>query len=111
VLEGIGRKPVRQFPGTQPVVDLHEGIIHHGVADAFSRQLARQPAVTVAVKLQAKRAVGGHPEIDQPEHGIHEVEVVMQALAAVRADEGLMCHLVVPGFIGIAGLHSRDDMH
>jgi hypothetical protein len=36
---------------------------------------------------------------------------VMRALAAVRPQIGLMRLLVVPGFIGVAGLHRRDDMH
>lgn len=35
----------------------------------------------------------------------------MQTLAAVRAQEGLMRLLVVPGLVGIARFHCRDDMH
>ena len=76
-----------------------------------ARQLARQPAVAVAVELQAERRPGRHAQIDQAEFGVHEVEVVVQALAAVRPDEGLVRLLVVPGLVGVAGFHGRDDVH
>jgi hypothetical protein len=43
----------RQTPGEGPVVNVHERIVGHGVAGAVRGQLARQPAVAVAVELQA----------------------------------------------------------
>ena len=92
----IGRKDVGQVLGALPVVDADEGIVGRGEADAFGRQLARQPAMAVAVELQAERRPGGHPQIDQPQLGIHEVEIVVQALAAVRPQIGLVRLLVVP---------------
>jgi len=52
-----------------------------------------------------------HPQIDQAQLGVHEVEVVMQAFAGIRPQEGAMRLLVVPGLVGVAGLHRRDDMH
>jgi hypothetical protein len=48
--------------------------------------------------------------MDQAQFGIHEVEIVMQALAAVRAQVGLVRLLVMPGLIGVAGLHRRNDV-
>jgi len=42
---------------------------------------------------------------------VHEVEVVMQAFAGIRPQEGAMRLLVVPGLVGVAGFHRRDDMH
>jgi hypothetical protein len=41
---------------------------------------------------------------------ILEVEIVVQILAAVRPEEGLVRLLVVPGFVGVAGLHGGDDV-
>jgi hypothetical protein len=39
-----------------------------------------------------------------------EFTVVVQAFAAVRPDEGLVRLLVVPGLVGIASFHGRDDV-
>jgi len=106
----IGRKDVRQLLGAHPVVDAHEGVVGRREGDAFRRQLARQPAVAIAIELQAERGPGRHSQIDQPEIGIHEVEIVVQALAAVRAQIGLVRPLVVPRLVGVAGFHRRNDM-
>ena len=94
-----------------PVVDADEGVVGRGEADAFRRQLTRQPAVTIAVELQAERCPGRHPQIDQAKLGIDEIEIVVQALAAVRPHEGLVRLLVMPRLVGAARLHRRDDMH
>ena len=67
--------------------------------------------MAVAVELQTERRPGGDAQVDQPEMGVHEVEIVVQALAAVRPDEGLVRLLVVPGLIGVAGFHGRDDVY
>ena len=107
----IGRQVVGQFLGARPIVDPHEGIIGHGVADAIRSQFARQPAMAVAIELQAERRPGGNAQVDQPELGVLEVEIVVQTLAAVRPDESLVCLLVVPGLVSIAGLHGGDDVH
>ena len=42
---------------------------------------------------------------------IHEVEIVVQALATVRPRVGLVGLLVVPRLVSVASLHRRDDMH
>ena len=107
----IGRQGVGQLLRAAPVVNVHEGVIGHGVADTLRRQLARQPAMTIAVELQAERRPGRHAQIDQPELRVLEVEVVVQALAAVPPDEGLVGSFVVPRLVGIAGFHGRDDVH
>ena len=80
------------------------------VINALRAQPPRQPVVAVAVELQAERAISGHPEVDQTERGIHEIKVVVQALAAVRANEGLVCGFVVPRSVGVTGFHRRDDV-
>jgi hypothetical protein len=107
----IGGEAVGQLLGTAPVVDPHKGVVGHGVADALRGQPARQPAMAVAVELQAERRPRRHAQIDQPEFGVLEIEVVVQAFAAVRPDVGLMRLLVVPGLVGVAGFHRRDDVH
>src|ERR1700680_2452514 len=43
--------------------------------------------------------------------GFDEVEVVMQAFASIRPQEGAMRVLVMTGLVGVAGFHRRDDMH
>jgi hypothetical protein len=67
--------------------------------------------MAVAIELQAERRPGRHAKINQPPLGIHEVEIIMQALAAVRPHIGAVGGLVVPGLVGIAGFHRRNDMH
>ena len=107
----VRRQRVGQSLSECPIVDVHERIVGHGVADALRGQLARQPAMAVAVELQAERRPGRQAQIDQPEFGVLDVEIVVQALAAVRLDEGLVLLLVVPGLVGIAGFHGRDGLH
>src|SRR5439155_22465966 len=79
--------------------------------DPGSGELAGQPAMPVAIELQTKRAPGRHAQIDQAQLGVDEVEVVMQAFASIRPQEGAMRVLVMPGLVGVAGFHRRDDMH
>src|ERR1700748_1647474 len=67
--------------------------------------------MAVAVELQAERRPGGNPQIDQAEFGVHEVEIIVQALAAGRAQIGLVRLLVMPWLVGVAGLHRRDDVN
>jgi hypothetical protein len=76
----LGREAIGQFLGAVPVVDAEESIVFGGEADALDSQSARQPAVAVAINLQAERCPGWNPDIDQPKFGVDEVEIVMQAL-------------------------------
>ena len=66
--------------------------------------------MAVAIELQAERRPCRNPQVDQPELGIYKVEIIVQALAAIRSDEGLVRLLVVPGLISIAGFHGRDNV-
>src|ERR1700740_2688245 len=74
-------------------------------------ELARQPAMSVAIELEAERTPSGDAQIDQSQLGVDEVEVIMQAFAGRRPQEGAMGLLAVPGLVGRAGFHRRDDMH
>src|SRR5271167_1805896 len=67
--------------------------------------------MAVAIELQAEWQPGGHPQIDQSECGIDEVEVVVQAFAAVRPHQGPAGRLIMPRSIAVAGFHRRDDVH
>ena len=67
--------------------------------------------MTVAVKLHPERDPAGNPQVAQTEFPVDEIEVVVQALAAIRAQESLPALLVVPGLVGGAGFHGGEDMH
>ena len=55
----------------------------------------------------ADRAARGDPHVAQAQFLIHEVEVVVQALAVIRDQVPLAGFLVVPGLVGGAGLWPR----
>jgi hypothetical protein len=97
--------------GLGRIGEVQEGVVGGLEGDAGLRQLPRQPAVAVEVDLQAKRRPGRHPHVAQAELRVDEVEVVVQALAADRLEEGLAARLVMPGTIGGAGLHGGEDVH
>ena len=67
--------------------------------------------MAIAIELQTERAPGRHAQIDQAQLGVDEVEIIMQAFAGIRPQEGAMRVLVMPGLVGVAGFHRRDDMH
>ena len=94
-----------------PIGDPDKGVVGHDKVDAGGGELTRQPAVAVAVELKAKGTPSRHTQIDEAELGIHEVEIVVKALSAVRAQEGPVRLLVVPRLIAVAHLHRRDDVH
>jgi hypothetical protein len=57
--------------------------------------------MAIAVELQAERTPSRHAQINQSEFGIDEVEVIVETLAAVGAQEGSVRLLAVPGLVGI----------
>src|SRR5579885_2474329 len=105
-LEGIGEL-LRHLPVLKP----HEGVVGEGMLDAPRFELAGQPAVAVAVKLQPKGTPRRHSQVTETYHRVDEVEVVMQALARVGLEESLVARLIVPGLVALAGLHRRDHVH
>jgi hypothetical protein len=82
---------------TRPIVDANESIVGDGEADALRRQLSRQPAMAIAVELQAKRRPSRRPQVDQAQLAIYKVEIIVKTLAAVRANIGFVRLLVVQG--------------
>jgi hypothetical protein len=111
VMQRGGRELIGQGLRPLPVVDAQKRVVSEGEADAGGGELARQPAMAIAIELQAKRTPSRHAQINQAEFSVDEVEVVMQTFAAVRPQEGAMGAFVVPGLIAVAGFHCRDDMH
>ncbi len=66
--------------------------------------------MAVAINLQTERRPGWNADIDQAKLIVDEIEVVVQAFACVRAQEGLVGFLVMPGLVGATRFHGRDDM-
>jgi hypothetical protein len=93
------------------VFDAHKTVVEHSRIDAFAGQLSRQLVVAVEIELETKRRPRRHSEITQAKLGINEIEVVMQAFAAVVFEECFVCCLVMPGLIARTGLHGREYMH
>ena len=92
-----------------PVGDVAEGVVSHSIVDAQLAQLACQPVMAVEVDLQPARQPRRHTHMAQPQILVHEVEVVMQALAVIRYQIRLAGLLVVPRLVGRAGLHGREN--
>src|ERR1700680_2677620 len=110
-MQVVGREGVGEGLRALPVVDAQKGVVGKGETDAGGGELAGQPAMPIAIELQTERAPGRHAQIDQAQLGVDEVEVVMQAFAGIWPQEGAMRVLVMPGLVGVAGFHRRDDMH
>jgi hypothetical protein len=110
-MQVVGREGVSEGLRALPVVDAQKGVVGKGETDAGGGELAGQPAMPIAIELQTERAPGRHAQIDQAQLGVDEVEILMQAFASIRPQEGAMRVLVMPGLVGVAGFHRRDDMH
>ena len=78
---------VRQFLCGGRISDGGEGVVQQGVGYVAAVQLARQPVVAIAVKLQPEGTPGGYPEVTQAEILIDEIEVVVQALAIIESEK------------------------
>jgi len=102
---------VRQLLRLIEVVDGHEGVVDELVAEASLVQGSRESMVSVEVELQTKRAPGGHAQVAQPVLRVDEVEVVVDALARVRLQEGLVRVLVMPRLVRLARLHRAQDAY
>ncbi len=106
----VGREAIGQGLSALPVVDAQEGVIGKGETDPGGGELAGQPAMPVTIELEAEWTPCRHAQIDQAQLGVDEVEVIMQTFAGIRPQKGAMRLFVVPGLVGVAGFHRRDDM-
>src|SRR5215831_7832092 len=82
-----GRELIGQGLRPLPVVDAHKGIVGKREADPDGGEFSGQPAVSVAIELQAEGTPSRHAQIHQAELGVDEVEVIMQAFTGSRAQE------------------------
>ena len=71
-----GRELIGQGLRPLPVVDAHKSVVGKREADPCGGELAGQPAVPVAIELQAERTPGRDAQIDQAQLGVDEVEVI-----------------------------------
>src|SRR4029077_1139946 len=94
----------------RPVVDAQKGVVGKLEADPGGGELAGQPAMSVAIELQAERTPSRDAQIDQAQLGVDEVEVIMQAFTGSRAQESAMGLLAVPGLVGGTSFHRRNEM-
>jgi len=67
--------------------------------------------MSVQVKQSAERAPHRDGQKTKPEHLVDEVEVIVKALAAAAANEGVARPLVMPWPVRGAWLHGREDVH
>ena len=66
--------------------------------------------MAVQIEQSAERAPSRNRQKAEPEHLVDKVKVVVQALAAVTANEGATGLLVVPRLVGRTRLHGREDV-
>ena len=74
-------EPLAQLGGRLEVVDGEERVLPADVADAGPVELAGQPLPSIDVDLALIRDPPLDPHVHEPELGIDQVEVVMEALA------------------------------
>lgn len=67
--------------------------------------------MAVQTELETEGCPGGNAQVAQPQFGIDEVEVVVQATTRVGLDERLARTLVVPRPERRVALHRAEDVH
>jgi len=55
VMQLSGRELIGEGLRPGPVIDAHKGVVGESEGDAGGGELARQPAMAIAIELQAKR--------------------------------------------------------
>jgi hypothetical protein len=108
----IGRREMVQHRAEALGPPIEAAVALSGI-EAFGDGLGQtpsQPVVPIEIDLQTKRGPGRYPHITQPEHLVDKAAIVVQALAANGLQGGGMAQLVMPGAIGGASLHGREDV-
>ena len=77
-MQVVGREAIGEGLRALPVVDVQESVVGKGETDPGGGELAGQPAMPVAIELEAERTPGRHAQIDQAQLGVDEVEVVIR---------------------------------
>src|SRR5262249_742964 len=97
LMQGGGGEVGGQGLRALPVVNAQKGVVDKLEADPSGSELAGQPAMSVAIELQAERTPSRHAHIDQAQLGVDEVEVIVQAFTGSRAQESAMGLFAMPG--------------
>ncbi len=92
-----------------PIANFGKSVVDEFVGDLFAAQLHGQPAMTVAVDLQPAGQPSRNAHITEPQFFIHEIKIVVQALALVRFQKGFAGMFVMPWFECRALFHGRED--
>jgi hypothetical protein len=61
--------------------------------------------MSIEIDLEAKRTPRWHAYIAKAEFFIHKIEVIVQAFAIGGLKKCLVGLFVMPGFVGLTGLH------
>ena len=77
VMQAGGRKVIGEGLRPLPVIDVQKGVVDEGEGNPGGGELARQPAMPVAIELEAERAPSRYAQIDQPQLSVNEVEVIV----------------------------------
>ena len=67
--------------------------------------------MAVEIELEPEGTPSRHTQVTQTELSIHEVEVIVKALAAVGLEESFMRLFVMPGLVGRTSFHRREDVN
>jgi hypothetical protein len=78
-----GFQPDRDPLGEREVIDADEGVVHELIANPEPLQARGQPVVAVEAEVEAERSPGGYAQVAQAQVRVDEVEVVVEAFAAV----------------------------
>ncbi len=108
-VEALHREGVGELLGAGKVGNVEEDIVRQRVGNVVPPEFAGQPRVAIAVELEPVGSPRGNPQMAEAQEGINEVEVVVEALAAVVAEIGAPGRLVVPGFERRTGFHRGED--
>ena len=110
-MKPLGIPAVNDLLGAAPVGHACEGIVHKFKIDVAFPQLRRQPVMPVKVDLQPAWQPRRDPHVAQSELLVHEIEVVMQALAVIGQKVRPAGLLVMPWLIRRARLHHREHAY
>ncbi|MCZ2074887.1 MAG: hypothetical protein LC130_07785 [Bryobacterales bacterium] len=110
-VQSLDLPAVGDLLGSCPIRNFDKRVVDEFIADLLLAQPGGQPIVAVEVDLQPAGQPRRHPYVAQPQLIVDEIEVVVQTLAVVRPQVRLAALLVVPGLVGRAPLHRREDAH
>ena len=85
---------------SREVTDLCEGIVGELIWNGGFGQFSRQPVVAIEVELESEGTPCKDAQIAQTKDGVDEVAIVVEALARIGFEEGLLCGFVMPWFVG-----------